>query len=260
MGCPAKKVCQKLAGSALLRDESKVARILDAVVSASALPVTLKTRTGWDPDNRNGVRVAKIAENAGIQALAVHGRTRACKFNGQAEYATIRSIKESVSIPVIANGDIDSPEKAIEVLEYTGADAVMIGRGALGRPWIFSELNRCLDKPASDRRKTFLPVSKQMQRDIILAHLEELYHLYGTARGVRVGRKHLTWYCKYLEGATEFRNRIMRIESAADQLQLIAQFFSNSGSEWIAAQSDIRPGKPISAKEKITSVWKDSRT
>ncbi len=224
MGCPAKKVCKKLSGSALLQDEALVTRILEAVTAASEVPVTLKIRTGWDPDNRNGVRVAQIAESTGIAALAVHGRTRACMFNGQAEYDTIRAIKSAVAIPVFANGDIKSVEKAHEVLNYTGADAIMIGRGALGRPWIFTELNRSLDAVSTGENMTAWSVSREAQRDTILLHLNALHRLYGKDRGVRVGRKHLTWYCKYLEGAAKFRSRIVRIENADDQLQLTAEF------------------------------------
>jgi tRNA-dihydrouridine synthase B len=260
MGCPAKKVCRKLAGSALLQDESKVAKILAAVVAAAELPVTLKTRTGWDTANRNGVRIAKIAEDTGIQALAVHGRTRACRFEGQAEYDTIRAIKAAVSIPVFANGDITSAEKAAAVLEQTGADAVMIGRGALGRPWIFAEINRCLDETATDGRNNFLPISTRTQRDIILSHLDELYCFYGQERGVRVGRKHLTWYCKYLKGASKFRDTIVRIESAADQLQLTANFLDQiQDSYWIPGQPGTQPENITSVQKTIPDIRKESR-
>ena len=259
MGCPVKKVCRKLAGSALLRDESLVARILDAVASASKLPVTLKMRTGWDTDNRNGVRIARIAEDAGIQALAGHGRTRACRFEGCAEYDTIRAIKASVSIPVFANGDIDSVEKAAEVLEYTGADAVMIGRGALGRPWIFSEINRFFDNPATGGRNTSAHISNESRRDIILCHLNDLYSLYGKERGVRVGRQHLTWYCKHLEGARKFRDTIVRVQSAKDQLQLTADFLDRrQDSKWIPDEKTSVRIKQ-SAQEKTTNIWKETR-
>ena len=260
MGCPAKKVCRKLAGSALLQDESKVSRIIDAVVSASDLPVTLKMRTGWDIANRNGVRIAQIAEAAGISSLAVHGRTRACRFEGEAEYDTIWAIKNAVSIPVFANGDIDSAEKAAAVLEHTGADAVMIGRGALGRPWIFSQINHYLDGPATGERNKFLPISNRVQRDIILAHLNELYCFYGQERGVRVGRKHLTWYCKYLEGAEKFRNQIVRIESAADQLQLTANFLDQIQDPYrLSERSDNLMENITSAKKTIPDTWKEFR-
>lgn len=244
MGCPAKKVCRKLAGSALLRDEPLVRRILEAVVGSTELPVTLKIRTGWDTGNRNGLRIAKIAEEEGVKALAVHGRTRACRFDGQAEYKTIRAIKAAVSIPVFANGDIDSVEKAAHVLEYTGADAVMIGRGALGRPWIFSEINRFFDSTATGGRNSPARISNESQRDTILSHLNDLYGLYGKERGVRVGRKHLTWYCKYLDGAQEFRDMIVRVQSASDQLRLTANFLDR---RWdlcrIPGETEVRPEK-----------------
>jgi tRNA-dihydrouridine synthase B len=228
MGCPAKKVCKKLSGSALLKDEALVTRILEAVTAATRLPVTLKIRTGWDTENRNGVRIAQIAEQTGIQALAVHGRTRACMFTGDAEYETIRAIKSSVTIPVFANGDICSANKAKEVLEQTGADGVMIGRGALGQPWIFDELNHHLNDGTTSGQKLTTPPSLLFRRDIIMSHLKALYRLYGEERGVRVGRKHLTWYCKYLDGARTFRDTIVRVQSAKDQLQLTASFFNQN--------------------------------
>jgi tRNA-dihydrouridine synthase B len=234
MGCPAKKVCKKLSGSALLQDEDLVERILNTVTAASKLPVTLKMRTGWNPLNRNGVRVARLAEQAGIQALAVHGRTRECMFKGEVEFETIRQIKRAVKIPVFANGDITDIEKAHEVLDYTGADAVMIGRGALGRPWIFRDLNPLLNQTMEHGQKiTRLSVTPQVQRDTILLHLNDLHRFYGKERGVLVGRKHLTWYCKYLNGAEEFRTKVVRIDNAATQLQFTADFFEqyfSSGS------------------------------
>jgi tRNA-dihydrouridine synthase B len=189
MGCPAKKVCNRAAGSALLKDEDLVARILEAVVRAVDVPVTLKTRTGWSPGHRNGVRVAKIAENAGIRALAVHGRTRECMFRGAAEHETLREIKASVRIPVFANGDIDTPALAREVLARTGADGVMLGRAAQGRPWIFREVNFFLASGCDAQQ-----VAPEEVRDILLAHLEALYSFYGEDTGVRVARKHLSWY------------------------------------------------------------------
>jgi tRNA-dihydrouridine synthase B len=189
MGCPAKKVCNKAAGSALLRDEALVAEILAATVAAVDVPVTLKMRTGWDPDHRNGVRIARIAEQAGIRSLAVHGRTRADHYRGAAEYDTIRAIKDAVRIPVFANGDIDSGAKARAVLQHTGADGVMIGRAAQGRPWIFREVGAFL---ATGRLPP--PPSAAEVRDIMLAHLEHLYAFYGEHLGVRVARKHLGWY------------------------------------------------------------------
>lgn len=226
MGCPAKKVCNRLAGSALLQDEQRVQDILQAVVAATALPVTLKIRTGWDPAHRNGVSIARIAAAAGISALAVHGRTRACKFDGDAEYATIRAIKAAVTIPVLANGDIDSPAKAATVLQQSGADAVMIGRAALGRPWLFDEINRVLNVYATGEPERAETVSPLTVRDIIIAHLEALYRLYGKDRGVRIGRKHLSWYCKYLDDAAAFRANVVRATEAADQLRITTEFFN----------------------------------
>jgi tRNA-dihydrouridine synthase B len=238
MGCPAKKVCNKLSGSALLKDEKLVAEILHATVEATGLPVTLKIRTGWDPENRNGPQIAAIAENAGIKSLSVHGRTRACMFKGEAEYQTIREIKQAVSIPVIANGDITSPEKAAKVLSVTGADAIMIGRGALGRPWIFRQINEFLQDEDRDESRNsscikngqqgFETLPAEAVRDIMLTHLNELHRLHGESRGVRIGRKHLTWYCKYLQGAEKYRNAVVRVETASDQLQLTKAFFDQN--------------------------------
>jgi tRNA-dihydrouridine synthase B len=188
MGCPAKKVCNKAAGSALLRDEALVADILRAVVATVRVPVTLKIRTGWSPDARNGVRIARIAADCGIAALTVHGRTRACRFEGAAEYDTIAAIKQSVRIPVIANGDIDSPDKAARVLAHTGADGVMIGRAALGNPWVFRAINRRLAGLAD------VPPTPQEMADVLLGHLAALYTHYGDYMGVRVARKHVGWY------------------------------------------------------------------
>jgi tRNA-dihydrouridine synthase B len=189
MGCPAKKVCNRAAGSALLRDESLVAEILGAVVRAVEVPVTLKMRTGWDASQRNGLRIARIAEELGVQALAVHGRTRADLYQGVAEFATVREIKAAVRIPVFANGDIDSGAKARAVLEESGADAVMIGRAAQGRPWIFREIRHFLRTGRDSPQPAHAEV-----RDIMLAHLEQLYAFYGEHAGVRVARKHLGWY------------------------------------------------------------------
>lgn len=220
MGCPAKKVCNVMAGSALLQDEDLVKRILDAVVGAVDVPVTLKIRTGWDKSHRNGVRVAQLAEQAGIQALAVHGRTRACGYSGEAEYDTIRSIKQAISIPVIANGDIRTPEKAQEVLEHTGVDAVMVGRAAQGRPWIFREIEHFL---ATGRH---LPEpSVEEIRDIMLGHLHNLYDFYGEHTGVRVARKHISWYSKGQPGGAVFRDRVNRLETVPEQLALTREFF-----------------------------------
>ncbi len=223
MGCPAKKVCRKLAGSALLKDERRVAGILSAVVAAVDVPVTLKTRTGWDPEHRNGVRVARLAEDCGVQALAIHGRTRACRFAGSAEYATIAQIVDAVSIPVIANGDIDGPEKALEVLRLTGAAAVMIGRAAEGRPWIFREVLHYLlhgSRPA--------PLDAAGLRAIIIAHLQDLHRFYGEERGVRVARKHLSWYSRHLPDGDEYRRQVVRVESASEQLLVTERFLGSA--------------------------------
>ena len=231
MGCPAKKVCRKLAGSALLKDEKLVADILESVVAAVDVPVTLKIRTGWDPEHRNGPVIARIAEESGIQSLAVHGRTRACRYKGRAEFDTIAQIKDAVSIPVIANGDITTPEKSLEVLRLTNADALMIGRGAQGRPWIFRELNNFHCGTAKNAS-----LDKQELRDIMLGHLEEMHRFYGEATGVRVARKHLTWYCKHLVNAGEFRFQAVRVDSAKEQLRLTQEYFDQlDGSISIAA-------------------------
>ena len=220
MGCPAKKVCNRMAGSALLADEDLVARILDAVVAAVDVPVTLKIRTGPNPDARNGVRIAELAQRSGVQALAVHGRTRACAFRGDAEYATIAEIKRAVTIPVIANGDIDTPERAREVLRVTGADGLMIGRAAQGRPWIFREIAHYLATGES------LPAPAPTEvRDILLGHLENLYAFYGVELGVRVARKHIGWYASGQPGAAVFRQSVMRVESAREQFRQVQGYF-----------------------------------
>lgn len=220
MGCPAKKVCRVAAGSALLREPGLVVKILDAVVAAVQVPVTLKIRTGWNPDHRNGVEIARIAQDSGIQALAVHGRTRACRFSGEAEYRTIREIKQSVTIPVIANGDINTPAKAREVLEYTRADGLMIGRAAQGRPWIFREIAHFLETGEE------LPEPPlRWVRDTLLGHLEQLYQFYGALQGVRIARKHIAWYSKTLEGGADFRRNINHTESATTQTRLVQDFF-----------------------------------
>ena len=220
MGCPARKVCNKLAGSALLQDTKLVSRILESVVSSVAVPVTLKIRTGWDTSHRNGVEIAKIAEASGVTAIAVHGRTRACRFKGAAEYETIAQIKNEISIPVIANGDIATPEKSLEVLRLSCADGLMIGRGAQGRPWIFRELNHFFDTGTQA-----LPLAKNEVRDIMLDHLGDLYQFYGETTGVRVARKHLTWYCAGLKNSQEFRSRVVRVDSASEQVRLTREFF-----------------------------------
>ncbi len=230
MGCPAKKVCNRAAGSALLRDEALVASILEAVVSAVDVPVTLKMRTGWDRENRNGLRIARIAEDAGIAALSVHGRTRADRFDGEAEYETIGQIKGEVSIPVLANGDINSPETAALVLDRTGADGLLIGRAAQGRPWIFREVVHYL----RTGMKIAPPTAAEV-RDIMLAHLDTLYSFYGESSGVRVARKHLSWYCQARPGTASFRYGAVRAETAARQLRLVADFFDQTPTEELAA-------------------------
>jgi tRNA-dihydrouridine synthase B len=212
MGCPAKKVCHVLCGSALLQDEALVARLLDAVVHAVTVPITLKTRTGWDRAHRNGIRIAKIAQDCGVAAIAIHGRTRADFYTGDAEYETIRDIKESVRIPVIANGDIDSAKKARDVLDFTRADGVMLGRAAHGSPWIFREVNAFLSA-----QQTPQPLSRIEVRDIIFSHLESLYAFYGEETGVRVARKHLGWYWQKLSDAPDIRAELMAAPATALQ-------------------------------------------
>jgi tRNA-dihydrouridine synthase B len=220
MGCPAKKVCRKAAGSALLRDEPKVARILEAVVTAVEVPVTLKIRTGWDAQHRNAVRIARIAEASGIQLLTVHGRTRACRFSGQAEYETIRQVKQTVAIPVVANGDIDGEEKAARVLKFTGADAIMIGRAAQGRPWIFRQIGHYL---AHGSRLP--PPSPRWIGALLLEHLDAILALHGMRHGVRIARKHIAWYSREMDGGADFRRRINAAETADEQRRLIETFF-----------------------------------
>jgi tRNA-dihydrouridine synthase B len=221
MGCPAKKVCKTAAGSALLRDERLVARILEAVVEAVPAPVTLKIRTGWSPHERNALTIARIARESGIAALAVHGRTRACGFSGQAEYHTMRTIKEEVSIPLIANGDIDSPQKARFVLDYTGANAIMIGRAAQGRPWIFREISGYLESG----KKPSGPSANWIQ-ETLSEHLCELYRFYGSRHGTRIARKHVAWYCKGQRDSARFMEQFNRAETPQEQQQLIEGFFS----------------------------------
>jgi len=230
MGCPAKKVCNVTAGSALMRDELLVAGILDAVVKAADAPVTLKIRTGWDSEHKNAVTIARIAEASGVQAVTVHGRTRACAFNGEAEYETIGAVKDSVGIPVIANGDIDTPEKAAEVLRLTAADGIMVGRAAQGNPWIFKEIGHFLETG-----KVLPPPSLDEVRNVLINHLENLYDFYGDYMGVRIARKHIGWYCRRHPATDEFRQRINRIESTAEQIGLINEFFSNSTGGLLAA-------------------------
>jgi tRNA-dihydrouridine synthase B len=220
MGCPAKKVCNVYAGSALLQDEPLVGRILDAVVRAVDVPVTLKIRTGWNRENKNGLVVAKIAESAGIAALAVHGRTRADLYEGEAEYETIAAIKAAISIPVFANGDVDTPQKARDVLQKTRADAVMIGRAAQGRPWIFREIAHFLATGET------LPEPGAAEVGTLLCdHLERLYAFYGEHQGVRIARKHLGWYAKGRCGNAAFRETANRATTADEQLRLTREFF-----------------------------------
>jgi tRNA-dihydrouridine synthase B len=232
MGCPAKKVCGKLCGSALLKDESLVARILETVVSAVSVPVTLKIRTGWDHEHRNGVRIARIAESCGIQALAVHGRTRADFYDGTAEYETIRDIKSAIRIPVFANGDINAPQKAREVLDFTGADGVMIGRASHGAPWIFRAVNAFLSVGGQPGENAYTTLSRASVRDIILAHLDSLYAFYGEGTGVRIARKHLGWYCEQcLPDSAQVRRDLMGAASTAAQFALAGKHFD----EWVGA-------------------------
>ena len=228
MGCPAKKVCNKAAGSALLRDEALVEKILNEVVSSVDVPVTLKIRTGWDKEQRNGLTVAHLAEQAGIQALAVHGRTRSCAYRGEAEYETIAQIKAAVKIPVIANGDIDSPQKAQAVLDYTNADAVMIGRAAQGRPWIFREIEHYLSTG-----HLLPPPELEQVEQWLLEHVHALYDFYGSYLGVRITRKHVGWYLasntNFVDGEVDagrdFRKKFNSLDTAEEQLEAIKHFF-----------------------------------
>lgn len=233
MGCPAKKVCNKAAGSALLRDEALVADILEAVVAAVNVPVTLKIRTGWDRDNRNGLTVAKVAEQSGITALAVHGRTRADLYTGEAEYDTIAAIKQAVSIPVFANGDITSPAKAAEVLRHTGADGLLIGRAAQGRPWIFREVEHYL------RTGEYLPAPEleEVER-ILLDHLAALHAFYGDVMGVRIARKHVGWYLATLPGAREFRASFNCLDDTAAQCANVREFFRERYESLVAEDGE----------------------
>jgi tRNA-dihydrouridine synthase B len=220
MGCPAKKVCNTWAGSALMRDEALVARILSAVVKAVDVPVTLKIRTGWDSAHRNALTIARIAQDSGIAALAVHGRTRDQHYTGVAEYDTIAAVKAALSIPVLANGDVDSPEKAAFVLRHTGADAVMVGRAAQGRPWIFREIAHYL------RTGEKLPEPGVAEvRDVLLGHLAHLHAFYGEVAGVRIARKHLGWYAKDRPENAAFRAVVNRADSADEQVRLTRDYF-----------------------------------
>jgi len=236
MGCPAKKVCNKLAGSALLADENLVEKILRTVVNAVTVPVTLKIRTGPDRTRRNGVRIAQIAEAAGVQMLAVHGRTRADRFKGEAEFDTIAEIKQRLSIPVLANGDIRSPADAVAVLEHTAADGVMIGRVAQGNPWIFNQIGSVLDQQGADtgaasatkiNETVALPELSDVHR-ILRKHITALHSLYGEYRGLRIARKHIAWYCKRQRGSAAFRDAINTVDSASVQLAMIDDFYGRA--------------------------------
>ncbi|MFZ4534698.1 tRNA dihydrouridine synthase DusB [Propionivibrio sp.] len=221
MGCPAKKICNVMAGSALLRDEPLVGRILEAVVNAvPQTPVTLKIRTGWDKTSRNALAILKIAEQSGIRALAMHGRTRACGYSGEAEYETIKSVKAEAHIPIIANGDINSPEKARFVLQETGADALMIGRAAQGRPWLFREIEHFLNTGTH-----LMPPRVSEIHEVLLAHLDDLYGFYGIDTGVRVARKHISWYTRGLAGSAAFRHRMNQLPDIGQQGQSVNDFF-----------------------------------
>jgi len=226
MGCPAKKVCKRAAGSALLKNPELVKDILDAVVSATDVPVTLKIRTGWDRQNRNAVTIAKIAEDAGVSALAVHGRTRACRFVGEVEYDTIAQVVEAVSIPVLANGDITDPEKAFSVLKHTGAAAVMVGRAAQGNPWIFNQINHFLKFG-----EHLAPPSMEECATIMSKHLLALHEFYGETGGLRISRKHIGWYINPLSGGRDFTRQFNTLETTEQQRKLLQAFFFESRYE-----------------------------
>ena len=220
MGCPAKKICNVMAGSALLQDEKLVGKILNTVVKAVDIPITLKIRTGWDTQQKNALAIAHIAEDAGIQALAIHGRTRACAYKGHAEYDTIATVKTAIKIPVIANGDISTPQKAKEVLEYTGADAIMVGRAAQGRPWIFREINHYLETG------NILPPPRVTEiHAVLIDHLQDLYNFYGEYSGVRIARKHISWYTKGLVGSASFRHAMNQLKTVEQQISATDNFF-----------------------------------
>jgi tRNA-dihydrouridine synthase B len=224
MGCPAKKVLNAACGSALLRDEPLVARIFAAVVAAVEVPVTVKIRTGWDPGSRNAVRIAQLAQDSGVQMLTVHGRTRACGFGGQAEYETIAAVKRAVTIPVVANGDIDSPRKAQAVLAATGADAVMIGRAALGRPWLYGQIAASLATGTVPP-----PPLVDEARERLLEHLDDHYRFHGAERGVKSARKHLGWYLKPLAGGADFCDRLNTLDDCAAQRHAVSDFLQAYG-------------------------------
>lgn len=221
MGCPAKKVCKKLAGSALLKDEKLVADILRAVVKSVDVPVTLKTRTGWDVNTKNAVRIARMAEEIGVAAITIHGRTRACRFTGNAEYDTIAEVVQNVNIPVIANGDICSGEQARQVLNDTGAQAVMIGRAALGRPWIFREINLFMNAQATNKHPE--PDLEEKQT-VMIEHLLYLYEFYGT-HGTRIARKHVGWYCEHLQDGQKLKQQVNELDEADSQVRAVVNHF-----------------------------------
>jgi tRNA-dihydrouridine synthase B len=220
MGCPAKKVCNKAAGSALLKDEALVREILESVVNSVSVPVTLKIRTGWSIDQKNGLAIAKMAEDIGIQALAIHGRTRECKFQGQVEYDTIAEIKHHLSIPIFANGDIKDAQSAKFVKDYTQADGIMIGRAAQGRPWIFREINHYLET-----NELLAPPSLSEVRQLVINHVNALHQFYGDYLGVRIARKHVGWYLQTLADKTQFRSLFNRIDNTQEQLDKLEEFF-----------------------------------
>lgn len=227
MGCPAKKVCNVMAGSALLKDELLVGRILEAVVSAVETPVTLKIRTGWDQQHKNALAVAHIAAESGIQLLSIHGRTRACGYTGHAEYDTIAAVKNATRLPVVANGDITTPQEAKYVLDYTKADGIMIGRAAQGRPWIFREIEYYL--------KTGLLLPPPLVTEIhqvLIAHLYDLYAFYGVDTGVKIARKHISWYTKGLAGSASFRHAMNQLPSIEEQLAAVNRFFDQLAQQY----------------------------
>ncbi|MBS4097905.1 MAG: tRNA dihydrouridine synthase DusB [Sulfuricella sp.] len=226
MGCPAKKICNVMAGSALLKDEALIGRILEAVVAAVEVPVTLKIRTGWDKHNRNALSVARIAEKSGIQALAIHGRTRADAYSGEAEFDTIAEVKANIGIPVIANGDITTPQKAKQVLDRTGADAIMIGRAAQGRPWIFRDIAHFLETGEELPHPGVAEVHA-----MLVGHLHDLYEFYGEVAGVRMARKHIAWYTRGLPGSAAFRHAMNQLQSSSAQLEAAERLFVACGEQ-----------------------------
>jgi len=243
MGCPAKKVCNVMAGSALMQDEALVARILNAVVKAVPhTPVTLKFRTGWNQDNRNAPVIARIAEDCGIQAIAIHGRTRADQYRGDAEYDTIAHVKTLVRIPVIANGDITTPQKARQVLEYTGADGIMIGRAAQGRPWIFREIEHFLATG-----EVLPPPLVSEINQVCREHLTDLYAFYGDERGVKIARKHISWYTKGLVGSAAFRRTMNQIPDIPAQLAAVDEFFGHLAEADLRLSYETEPAQELAA-------------